>query len=565
MRRLPCSCPWKSLLGLAVLVTALNAVKPLHIDDAAYYYCARQLADHPLDPFGFAQFWWDHPESANHVLAPPVPVYWWALAIRLFGDRPVLWKVWLLPIVLLLVLALYLLFRRFARGLELPLVWLTVLSPAVLPGFNLMLDVPALALAFAALEMFLRAGERRSFPLAALSGLVAGLAMQSKYTAAVMPAVMLLYAVLWGRLRWWLVAAGVAGMVFAGWELFTFLRYGESHFLYAGAQRLGPLGDKVSLFFPLLMGVGGVAPAVLLLGLAALRARWWVLTTAVGLVLTGFVLVAVLGADFRASWGAHPWIVALSELAREPIEVEFVLFGLLGALTFGTLAVVAWRLCRRPWQARRVEWFLVLWLGLEILGYFGLSPFPAVRRILGVLVVATLLAGRLASRTCRAPGRRRLVWGIAAGGAVLGLGFAALDLYEARVIQDAAETAARSARKAGDGRIYFLGHWGMQFYGERAGMTLYVPAYDWWQGPIALPPPTELHRGDLVVWPEGEIHLQETKLADAPLELVRLLEWRDGIPLRTVACFYDGPAPLRHLSGPRLRVRIWRATGDFKP
>ena len=42
--------------------------------------------------------------------------------------------------------------------------------------------------------------------------------------------------------------------------------------------------------------------------------------------------------------------------------------------------------------ARRVEWFLVLWLAVEGAGYFVLSPFPAARRVLGLIVVA---AGQL--------------------------------------------------------------------------------------------------------------------------------------------------------------------------
>ncbi|HJT78070.1 MAG TPA: glycosyltransferase family 39 protein, partial [Gemmataceae bacterium] len=191
----------RSLFLLACLVTLLNAAKPLLIDDAAYYYYARQAADHPLDPYGFAAFWWQRPYVANDVLAPPGLPYWWAAAVRLFGERPVLWKLWLLPFVLLLAGALYALFRRFCRGLELPLTWLTVLSPALLPGVNLMLDIPALALSLASVVLFFRAADRDALALAALAGLVAGLAMETKYTGFLAPVVMLLYAALYGKWR----------------------------------------------------------------------------------------------------------------------------------------------------------------------------------------------------------------------------------------------------------------------------------------------------------------------------------------------------------------------------
>ena len=49
-----------------------------------------------------------------------------------------------------------------------PLVWMTVLSPVFLPGFNLMLDVPAMALSLAALSLFITACQRDSLKVAAL-------------------------------------------------------------------------------------------------------------------------------------------------------------------------------------------------------------------------------------------------------------------------------------------------------------------------------------------------------------------------------------------------------------
>jgi len=112
----------QALLALAVLFTTLNCLKPLCIDDALYYFRAHQVAEHPLDPYGFAIFWNDRPEPAIQVVAPPLFPYYWAPAIYLFGERPVLWKLWLLPLALLLAFSLHALFRRFAPGHEL---WLS--------------------------------------------------------------------------------------------------------------------------------------------------------------------------------------------------------------------------------------------------------------------------------------------------------------------------------------------------------------------------------------------------------------------------------------------------------
>ena len=89
--------------------------------------------------------WYYEPQPADEIMAPPVLPYYWALGRVLFGERPWLWKLGLLPWSLLLVWAVFALLRRFAPGVELPMTVLTMLSPALLPSLNLMLDLPALA------------------------------------------------------------------------------------------------------------------------------------------------------------------------------------------------------------------------------------------------------------------------------------------------------------------------------------------------------------------------------------------------------------------------------------
>ena len=108
----------RSLLLLALLFTLLNAFKPLCIDDTLYHYHAEQVAFHPLEPYRFRIFWNDRPEPAVQNLAPVMMPYWWAIAIRLVGEHPFFWKLWLLPYALILVFSLHALLRRFAPGLK---------------------------------------------------------------------------------------------------------------------------------------------------------------------------------------------------------------------------------------------------------------------------------------------------------------------------------------------------------------------------------------------------------------------------------------------------------------
>jgi hypothetical protein len=532
---LPCA-------ALALTLTLLNALKPLHMDDAAFYRCASQIAECPLSPYDFELVWSGRLLPANQLLAPPLLPYWWAAGIRLFGESPFLWKVWLLPICLLLVFSLHALARQFARGLEMPLVCLVVLSPSLLPGLNLMLDVPVLALALCALALFLRAANRDSTPTALLAGLVAGLAMQTKYTALVTPAVLLVYAGLYRRLRLGLVAAATAAVVFASWEAFVAVRHGQSHFLASLVQQDGSLLAKIGpLFRALLNHAGGLAPATALLGLAALGASGRLLIGAGAVVGLGYGLIALV--PQAEATGMTP---------------SGLVCRLLGLLLVGTLAAVGWRLlgpCPHPGgvRRRRVEWFLVLWLGLEVAGYFVLTPFPAARRVMNLLVVTALLTGRLAARTLRRNRASGLAWAVSAGGVLLGLGFYAVDFREAAAQQRAAERAARHVCSQGEGDGWYVGTWGLTFYAERAGLRPVVPER------------TALRKGDWLVVPDAPLPHQEIVLVGAPLILTERVIVADAVPLRTVWCYYSSNVPLEHQRGPRVSLAVYRVTADFTP
>src|SRR5262249_30264078 len=144
----------------------------------------------------------------------------------------------------------------------------------------------------------------------------------------------------------------------------------------------------------------------------------------------------------------------------------------------GTLVAAFRLLLRRPMTRRthRIDAFLTGWFLLELAAYFPLTPFPAVRRVMGLLVVGTLLAGRLASRTCsRRPGRT-MVWCLCAGNVVVGLLVYAVDAFDAFALKNAAERSASLVRdRDPQARIWFVGHWGFQFYAERAGLISIVP------------------------------------------------------------------------------------------
>lgn len=540
------SIPVTRLLALALLFTLLNAFKPLCIDDTLYHYHAEQIAQHPLNPYGFRIFQNDRPEPAVQALAPVMMQYWWAVAIRIFGQQPFWWKVWNFPYALLLVFSLYSLLRRFAGRYEMTLTWMVILSPVFLPSFNMMLDVPVAALVLLALVIFLRASERESLPLAAVAGLVAGVAAQTKYNGLLAAGVMLLYAVIFKRYRPAIVAASIAAAFALSWEAFIYLSAGRSHFL-AQSQTYGSvnlMAKYVYLAWPIVTIMGAVAPFFTMLALIAfgMRKKGTVLFALV--VVLGFGLIAFVPERLQA-WGQN-----------QHITLAPFIFSIFGIGFFAAMLCVIARLTQIPgklksylqeWPAYRIELFLVGWWLLEIVAYFVLSPIPAVRRTLLLLVVSTLLLGRLLAKSSTT--RQPLVQWAAMGSIVLGLLFYAVDFRDAYVEKAAIEKASRTIALLGrDENTWYLGRWGLQFYGEQDGMK---PVFA---------DESVLRRGDLLVTTDS-VYAPEPVMAHLRrYQMSRVAEFalEDRLPLSTMLGFYNSGIPIHHQEGPRRRVKIYR-------
>lgn len=426
----------------ATFLCGLNALKPPVADDPAYLYYARQIASQPGDPYGFKINWYGTWQPAMNVLAPPVFPYWLGLGVALFGDDPTVLKLWSWPWCLAFTTGVYGLLRRFAQGVERPMLWFIAMSPAVLPAVNLMLDVPALALGLLTVGAMLSASERESFDLAATAGLLAGLAMQTKYSAFTVPAVLAFAA---GRNHWRLtvVAWLAATAVFAGWECFLVQRYGESHFLYhlTHGQQTAHRANMIGPMFTLVGGVGG---ALVPLGFAALRASGRIVGASSVVVVASYVALAIVP----------------SGSAQACVSWETLAFGVTG---FAVLSLVTLTV----FVARRPAPFLAVWLAVEVAGYFALSPWPAARRVLPITVIAALLFAWLAVWARR---DGRLVTAAAAISVILGLLYQAADIDGAWALRRAIQTTDEYFRRREPPLVAaFVGRHGMQFESERMG------------------------------------------------------------------------------------------------
>ncbi|MCH2173121.1 hypothetical protein MK489_20265 [Myxococcota bacterium] len=532
-----------SVWSVAMVLTLANAFKPLVVDDAAYFQVAQQVASHPFDPYGFPMLWRDAPMPALFVLAPPGLPYWWAAAIVLFGDNPIAWKLWLFPIALLLAWAVRDLGRRFAPGFETPLLWLCVASPAVLPFFNLMLDVPALSMSLGALALFLRACEEKSRGWALCAGGLAGIALQTKYPSVFAVIAILGWAGLTRQLRLAVLALGAAAVLFVGWETFLAWRYGESHFLIAlhHGQGTARRHDWGELAIGTLSLLGGLMPAVGLLAAAGLGAGRRGLMIGAGLVLLLFAAIALLPERPIATMMFDPRFTARN--------LELFLYLPAGILTTGLIAGLAVRALRSdPGPGARLALHgLLLWAAIESAGLVWATPFLAVRRVLPLIVCLTLLTG--ASLAVLTPGRTRIAaWVAGLNIAIAGL-FAAADFSDAWTRKQAVQAIANAVHSlGGDPRretIWVAGHWGYQFYTKRHGMTQIIP------GRSILEP------GDWVVSARhvARQRFPEPSGLSPPLvQFSAVSPW----PWSTLPYAYAGVMPLRAQPGAQLEIDIQR-------
>ena len=551
---------------LAVVVVALNAVKPVVVDDTAYLMHARHLAAEPTKPYAFLIFWNDIPQPGMSLLLPPVLPYWLSLGIRLFGEDLLLMKLWLLPFTLLLARSVHSLLRRFARGAETSGTVLIVTSPLVLPLFNFMLDIPAVALGLACLAVTAKAvaADRHHIWLIGLAALLGALAAQTKYTLLPLPAVLLWYGVTHGR---FLRTAGIAALgvaLFATWEVWICRTSGESHFLYhlqnhsgANKEAAGVI-DRIDAFLtekfkpvqPLACYLGGMAVPFSLwaaYGLAMPRKLIGLITLA---SLVGIAAVCLVP-------GNHSVLMRNGTTGQPALTLPMLVFSLLGWSFLATIAAAATLLVirRRGWTAN-LRWspksqFLAGWWMLEIFAYFLLTPFPAGRRVILVGLVGGLIAVRFARLRKSRPGLVPMIYGI-----IVCLGLWAIDCFDASAERTIATQAAdRIDREVPSGASWTQGHWGWQYYAERRGMKLIVPGQSILKPGDFLVLPVEPEAGAFYRPYHGEAYF----VWDADCyRFVERIATVDSFPAATIPTLYGGKFPIVGRSHPRLIVDVYR-------
>jgi hypothetical protein len=477
-------------LGVVAAVWALATLpfldKAFHIDDDAYLAVARHVAVDPWRPYSFplhTALGWDSGWTDNH---PPLVSYLLAAASGLDGgrQREVPLHFAMSMFTGLAAFALYGLAARF-RAPPAFTTAVVLLSPVVLPGTNVMLDTPLLALGLAAILLHVEGVDRITPARVAAAALVAGLACLTRYPGVMLFPVLACYSVL--RRAWWSLGYQLVGWLLpALWCAHNLVVYGRLHVLARAGVDAGRAAP----------GIGGGAVVVLvILGAAVawiplVATRSWRWLVVIGLALVTGMIVA-RGME-RDRWAASLMIAN----------------GLVLAWAIPLRLRTAYGNGRGPDAV-----FLVAWCAAAILFAVCLPPFQAARHYELALAPAALLAAAESSAGGRA---LALVITVAVGLAVAAADAELAGAYRTVVRELAAETAGTGHQ------VWVTGEWGLGLYAERAGLK---------RAPMR---PEAVAAGDLLVVARGVHHAPVAPDVLRRFTLLRTIEPPRRVPLRTM-------------------------------
>jgi 4-amino-4-deoxy-L-arabinose transferase-like glycosyltransferase len=452
------------LLAVAVLICLLPfSGKAFNVDDTLFIYVARQITHHPLDPYGFKVNWFlDAVPMAHETKNPPLASYYIAAAARLVGwSERALHLAFLLP-ALAVVLGTYRLAQRFTKS-PLLAAAATLLTPVFLVcATSVMCDTLMLALWLWAIIFWIEGLEPQRPSYLIISVLLITLCALTKYFGAAL--VLLLAAYSLARQRrlgsWaWYLLLPIA--VLTGYQHWTKTLYGlrmisEAAHMSAGVRHARQSSALATTLVDLSFVGGLTLPALTLAPILWPRKK--ILAVSIASAITAFLIARGqigLGAMFWPFDFYQHWFL---------VGIQLTLFIAAG---FSVLALAA----TDAWKNKDADSLLLM---LWVVGTFFFTGFLNwainARSVLPLIpAVGILIARRLDAMPANSTRWRPAMLAIplATAGA-LSLWLAWADTELANSARTAATTIQQKTCNQ-PGTVWFMGHWGFQYYMESFG------------------------------------------------------------------------------------------------
>lgn len=439
--------------------------KAFHIDEPLFLAPAEWILSHPRQPLAFDFNWYGLSEPMAKINNTPLPALY-ALALGLWAtggaEQPM--RLFFLPWDLAAAVALYLLAARFLARPLLP-VLLILLSPGYLIGLGLLYpDKMAAALGFSGLYALTRALDtpaRRSAWLTA-SAAILGAATLFKYSAVL------------------------------------FLIPAWAYAIHRGLSPRATLNYALGAILPLsLYFIADAAE-----GARTLNALWLTTAWGAGSWWSGVnhklrsLLAFIGGLGAAASLGPflpdsrRPWplisrllCAAAAILLFSPIYDKAPVRGLdrWTGILFSTMALAALSALCAPAARRLKGWWLWMPWALSAM-LLNCVYWSVTSRLVVLIVIPVILCLAEALENAWEPASLRVIQTVGLTvTAALTLALAMVDYRHASSSKEIAEELSRSLPK--QGKVYFAGHWGFQYYMERLGAAALDASRGGWSEP----------------------------------------------------------------------------------
>jgi len=452
------------LLALAALTCLIPfSGKAFNVDDTLFVYVARQIANHPLDPYGFEINWYRHAVPvAYETKNPPLDSYYMAAAARFAGwTERALHLAFILP-ALAAIWGSYRLAQRFTNS---PM--LAALATLVTPAFlvsasSVMCDTLMLALWLWAIILWIDGFEPRKPVYLFISVVLIALCSLTKFFGIALIPLLAVYSLArQRRLGSWVWYLLLPLLVLTGFQHWTKSVYGLRMITQAGHESAGIRHNRhISAIGELLVDfsfVGGcMLPGLTLAPLLWTRRR----IIAVGVLsgIAGFLMSTgriSLGAVLEPPHFYHHWLA---------VGVQLTLFIAAG---FSVLALAA----TDTWKHRDAgSLFLMSWIFGTFLFTGFLNWTINARSVLPLIPAAGILLARRVDMLRAASHQLRpvLLAIPLALAAMVSLWVTWADTELANSARTAALSIQQETRNQ-PGTVWFMGHWGFQYYMESFG------------------------------------------------------------------------------------------------
>ena len=533
------------------------SAKAFNVDDTLFLFAAQHIVRHPLDPYGFQLVWNTSRERMFDVTRnPPLACYYAALVGRTAGwSERAFHLAFLLP-ALGLVLGTYRLARRYTR-FPLLAALAALLTPGVLvSATSIMCDTMMVALWVWAVILWVEGLEPlNDLSLLAASFLIAASALTKYFGLALIP-LLLVYSL--GRLRRlgsWVVYFLIPILSVVGYELWTAALYGRDLIYdaakFAGTQRGIEQGSTIGHALVSLSFVGGCTlSALTLMPLLWSRKK----------IFMGALVSGLAAASLMANWVDYGARVA-GALAAQSMTEHWPLTSLQLALCILSGVSVLALAIAEVWTNKKDpdSWLLALWVGGTWIFAGFLNWTVNARSVLPLIPAAGILMLRRLDRSKSVFTPRRST-AMASGLAIAGLlsfAITASDVAWANSAREAANLIYQKTRGE-RGTVYFLGHWGFQYYMQTLG---FIPADEIYTrfrvGDMVIVP---VNNTQLIVLPRQLDFVEQENLKLLPGNLVTTMSWDLG------AGFYSsywGPLPFAFGKVPPEEYQIGRAVSPY--